>query len=130
MDRDEAIRKIRAGLQKRSGKPWSVKGGRGTAWGWITIDAPPSRATWSHRLKQTPGVLVPDLPENYEPYDTGKPGHSMSPQDRAELTKLLGLEQIVSFQGESVPASNNHYQEFVDRAEGRTPSVIGKPYWD
>jgi len=49
--RDSAIERIRAALKRRSGKLWSVKGGRGTGWGWITIDAPPARQTWSHRLK-------------------------------------------------------------------------------
>lgn len=46
--RDEAIREIKRALEKRSGKRWSVTGGRGTAWGWITIDAPPARRTWRH----------------------------------------------------------------------------------
>ncbi len=35
MDRDEAIKRIRAALKRRSGKLWSVTGGRGTSWGWI-----------------------------------------------------------------------------------------------
>lgn len=43
MDRDEAITKIRTALKARSNKRWSVRGGTGTAWGWITIIAPPSR---------------------------------------------------------------------------------------
>src|SRR5919106_1076456 len=42
-DRDEAIRQIRAALRRRSGRAWSVTGGRGTAWGWITITAPRAR---------------------------------------------------------------------------------------
>lgn len=42
-DRDEAIARIRAGLKKRTGRPWSVTGGRGTAWGWIRIGSPPAR---------------------------------------------------------------------------------------
>lgn len=43
MHRNEAIAQIRAALQKRSGKSWSVKGGRGTAYGWIDISSPPQR---------------------------------------------------------------------------------------
>jgi len=42
-DRDEAIKTIRTALKKRSGKTWSVRGGKGTAWGWIEIDVPPAR---------------------------------------------------------------------------------------
>lgn len=43
MARDEAIARIRKALKARSGKQWSVTGGRGTAYGWITIDVPPAR---------------------------------------------------------------------------------------
>lgn len=126
-DRDEAIKLIRAALKRRSGKDWSVTGGRGTAWGWIQIDAPPRRATWGCRLK---AGAVTDRPEDYEEYDTGEPGHSMSPADRAELGALLGLDGPAHSQGESIPAGSDYRTEYVDRAEGRTPSKIGKPYWD
>lgn len=54
MDRDVAIKRIKTALKKRSGKDWSVKGGRGTAWGWIKIDAPPRRKTWDWVQTQTP----------------------------------------------------------------------------
>jgi hypothetical protein len=36
-----------------------VTGGRGTAWGWITIDAPPKRRTWQWVQTDTP---VPPAP--------------------------------------------------------------------
>ena len=94
--RDSAIAAIRAGLKRRSGKQWSVTGGRGTAWGWITIDAPPARRTWSHRLKA--GVTT-DRPEDYEPYDCGLPNHSMSPTEQTELATLLGLDRAGCHQG-------------------------------
>lgn len=99
---DEAIIRIRKALKARSGKSWSVHRGTGTAYCWITIHAPPSRR--------------------------GEFGY-MSDADRAELAKLLGLETVHS-QGESVAASSAYRQEYVDRAEGREPSVIGEPYWD
>lgn len=101
MDRAEAIKAIRHGLRKRSGRSWSVVGGRGTAYGWITIDAFPSRHVDGH----------------------------MTPEDRKELAELLGLESVHS-QGVSIPASNDYRIEYVDRANGRTPSKIGEPYWD
>jgi hypothetical protein len=53
-DRDAAIKRIKTALQRRSGKTWSVTGGRGTAWGWITIDAPPRRRTWRWLQTSTP----------------------------------------------------------------------------
>lgn len=39
LNRDNVIRTIRAALKRRSLRKWSVTGGRGTAWGWITITA-------------------------------------------------------------------------------------------
>lgn len=127
MDRKETIQRIKAALYRRSGKQWSVTGGRGTAWGWLTITAPPCRCTWSHRLKA--GVTT-DRPEDYEEYNSLEPGHNMGPEDRAELGQLLGLNGSVHHQGVSIAASNDHWQEYIDRAEGRTPSKIAQPYWD
>ena len=127
VDRNTTIKRIKAALKARSGKAWSVTGGRGTAWGWITIEAPPARRTWSNRLK---AGATTNSPEDYEGYDTGKPGGYMSPADSAELGKLLGLDGPVHLQGESIAASSDHYREYIDRAEGREPSVQGQQYWD
>ncbi len=99
--RDEAIKEIRAALKRRSGKAWSVTGGRGTAWGWITIQSPPVRRN-----------------------EFG----GMSDADIAELSELLGKH--VHHQGESIPSQGDYYQEAIDRANGRKPTVIGSPYWD
>lgn len=112
MDRDETIQRIRKALRRRSGKTWSVTGGRGTAWGWITIDAPPARRHFG-----------------FDGEDRGEPG-VMGLANREELGKLLGLEGRVHQQGVNVPASTEYRQEYVDRAEGRVPSVEGTPYWD
>lgn len=101
--RDEAIDRIKKALRARSGKAWSVRGGRGTSWGWIEISAPPKR-------------------QNEFGY--------MTPEDQAELGRLLGLDRPAHMQGVNVPASGKHRQEYVDRAEGREPSVIGEVYWD
>jgi hypothetical protein len=126
LDRDTAIARIKAALRRRSGKAWSVTGGRGTAWGWIHIDAPPARRTWQ---RFDTGGTDPTGRPHYADRDTGRPGHNASPADRAELAALLGLE-TVHLQGESIPASSAHYTEYVDRAEGRPPRVIAQPYWD
>ena len=125
MDRNETMSAIKRNLQRRSGKAWSVTGGRGTAWGWVTIDAPPARRT-GHWIKRegTAGN-----PGDYDDVDTGVKGGHMTAADRAELATLLGLE-AVHFQGESIPAGFDYYREYVDRAEGRAPTVTGKPYWD
>lgn len=103
MDRNETIKEIRAALKRRSGKTWSVTGGTGTAWGWISISSQPK-----HRNEY---------------------GY-MSDADRAELGQLLGFDAPVHRQGESIASSNDHYQEYIDRANGRVPSKIAQPYWD
>jgi hypothetical protein len=102
-DRNDAIKLIRAALKRRSGKTWSVTGGRGTAWGWLTITSPPARR--------------------------GEFGY-MTDTDRAELGKLLGLDGPAHHQGVSIPAGSDYRREYVDRAHGLTPSIHGTPYWD
>ena len=124
-DRNVVIARIRAALKRRSGKAWSVTGGSGTAWGWITINAPPARRT-AHWV-QRPGTI--GNPGDYDNRDTGILGGHLTPADAAELAALLGLEAI-HFQGASIAASHDYRREYVDRAEGRTPSVIATPYWD
>jgi thioesterase domain-containing protein len=101
-DRDETIAAIRAALKKRSGKPWSVTGGRGTAWGWIRISAPPARS---------------------------REFGSMTAADAAELTTLLSLDRAHD-QGVSVPASWEHRREYLERAHGRPVTAIAQAYWD
>ena len=101
--RKEIIATIKTALESRSGKRWSVTGGKGTAYGWITISSPPARR---------------------ERYDY------MSDADRAELAALLGFDKPVHMQGEDIPSSSRHYAEYIDRAEGREPQVLGEQYWD
>ena len=124
--RDDAIGRIKAALKRRSGKAWSVTGGRGTAWGWIKIDAPPARCTW--QLQRKAGATGNTM-ENYEDYDTGTTGGHMSPTDREQLRTLLGLTTL-HHQGVSIMASTDAYNEYIDRAEGRSPTKIAEPYWD
>lgn len=101
-DRDITINEIHTALRRRSGKAWSVTGGRGTSWGWIRISAPPAR-------RETFGY--------------------MSAADAAELGQLLNLDGAAHAQGVSVPASSCYYREYVDRANGRA-FVAATPYWD
>lgn len=101
LDRNVAIKLIRDALKKRSGKQWSVTGGRGTSWGWIEINSPPARRV------------------NYE----------MTPADAAELAGLLGLDRAHS-QGVSIAASSDHRREYIERARGQEPTKIAERYWD
>jgi len=115
LSRNAVIRRIRVALERRSGKTWSVTGGRGTAYGWITIDAPPRRRGW-------------DL-EGTQRVEAGRTGYA-SLSDRRDLATLLGLPGFVHAQGQMIPAGHDYYREFLDRAEGRAPRVHGTPYWD
>ena len=125
-DRNATIKAIRTALQRRSGKPWSVTGGKGTAWGWIHIDAPPARRTWRHFLPSGHA----DIPSNYLEGDSGRPGGHMGPEDRAALSQLLGLSAPCHMQGESVPSQLDYRMEYLARAHGQTPAAIGVPLWD
>jgi hypothetical protein len=89
LGRDETIAAIRSHLRARSGRSWSVTGGRGTAWGWISIHVPPKAR--------------------------GEFGY-MSEADAALLAELLGLDRV-SRQGHSIPAGSGHYRAAVERAE-------------
>lgn len=113
MDHNDTIRRIKSALQKRSGKSWSVTGGKGTAWGWITIDVPPARKTFDWAGTAT----------------VAEWGHA-SLEERIELATLLGFSTPVHPQGVSIAASNDYYQEYIDRAEGKNPGKIAQPYWD
>lgn len=81
---------IRAALLTRSDRTWSVINGRGTAYGWLTITAPPARL---------------------DAYG------GMTDGDRAELSRLLGVE--VYPPGASVPPGAASYRTWIARAEGK-----------
>lgn len=126
LDRDETIAAIRSALKRRSGKAWSVKGGRGTGAGWISIDAPPRRKTahWVDKGRRDAYGNV-----EYDLEDTGELGGYMTPADAEELRELLSLDRV-HHQGVSIAASTGHRVEYVARAEGRSPSTFGVQYWD
>jgi len=173
MERNETMKKIKSALKRRSGKEWSVTGGKGTAWGWLMIQSPPKRRTW--KWIQTPDETPPAPGAVYRGLAGVTPGYRvngssddqikspaedpwvneakrdgrnllftwevedpayefghMSPADREELCKLLGLEDRhgVHHQGVSIPAGGDYWQEYLDRAEGRKPTAYGQQYWD
>lgn len=101
-DRDDVIRTIRTALKARTGRTWSVTGGRGTAWGWVTITAPPARR------------------DQY--------GH-MTADDRAVLADALG-KATVYHGGETIPPQSDYRTEYVQRATGQPVTVVGVPAWD
>ena len=114
MSRNEAIATIKTALKRRSGKAWSVTGGRGTAWGWITIDVPPARR----------GYAFDGITPDHDSF-----AHA-SLAEREELAQLLGLSSPVHAQGVKIPAGLDYYQEYSERAEGKPITRQGTQYWD
>lgn len=102
MDRNETIARLRKALKASTGRTWSVTGGRGTAWGWITVTAPPAR-------RAEYGYMTDD--------------------DCRVLADALRLE-AVHCQGVSIPSQTDFRQEYLDRAEGRAITTRGVPQWD
>ncbi len=102
LDVKSVCKAISAALKKRTGRAWSVTHGRGTAYGWITIHSMPAK-------RDECGF--------------------MSNEDRACLANALGLERV-SHQGESVPASNDHRREYLQRARFGAATQVAEAYWD
>jgi hypothetical protein len=114
LDRASVIKRIREALQRRTGRTWSVTGGKGTAYGWLTIDAPPARRTFGS------DGTTPSTSE----------WGSMSADDRETLYTALGLDVPSYSTNVSVPSSNDYYREYIDRAEGRPVAKQAESYWD
>ena len=100
-NRNATIAEIKRALKKRSGKAWSVTGGRGTVWGWLTIQSRPAQQT----------------------------SEGMSIEDRRELAALLALN-VVHSHGVKVPSSHAHRREYLHRANGITVAKPAEQYWD
>jgi hypothetical protein len=43
IDRDEAVKRLKAAMKQATGRNWRVYGDRGTAWGWLNVRSPKSR---------------------------------------------------------------------------------------
>jgi len=116
LDRNEVVKRIKAALRRKTGKTWSVTGGRGTGWGWITVQAPKSRR-----------ISVRDNPAYVDPWET--PGelryfeyirengdnYFTSRAACAELALAFGLDKPVHYQGLSIsPEKWGYYLELVE----------------
>jgi hypothetical protein len=131
LDRNDAIQLIREALKRRSGKTWSVTGGRGTGWGWIRIQAPPARRV-GHKQNPEYGdinVVRTDIPMYVDDPDSEYRSYT-SEQECRELAELFGLDRPVHCQGLSIPAASDYRRWYVAAALGKEP--IGNPqqYWD
>jgi hypothetical protein len=97
--RDDAIARIRAALKRRTGRPWSVRGGRGTAWSWIEVSAPPARSDEFGRI---------------------------SIEDANTLARIFGLPAN-HFLGGCWSISREEREHMVARAEGLGVEDLDRP---
>lgn len=105
-DVDAACKVLRKLLRERTGRDWSVTRGRGTAYCWIRIHAPPKRRC--------------------------KFGY-LSIEDQILLSAALGGDRSVSEQGESIRTERGVRGSYVFRIAGvEVPNdwQISSPSWD
>jgi hypothetical protein len=121
--RSEVISTIRKALKERTGRPWSVKGGRGTGWGWIDVQAPPRRRI-GH--VENPNFSPWDNPvgNTEKPYLEVEPDEDhgawyTSNEDQELLREALGVTNMVGPQGLTV--SPDSWEFYVDRAVNGPP---------
>ncbi len=132
--RNEAIDLIREALRRRSGKTWSVTGGKGTAWGWIRITSPPKR-----RVAHVPNPAhdPADRWTTESAYLEVEPvgekevcGWYMNRDDMAELGALLGQKGPAHCQGVSIAAASDYYRYYIAAAMGLETNTTPERYWD
>ena len=116
LDRSEVVKRIKAALKCKTGKTWSVHGGCGTAWGWLTVEAPKSRRV---SVKDNPAYVDPwETPgelryfeyirENGENYFTSRAAC-------AELALAFGLSEPTHYQGLQIaPEKWEYYLELAE----------------
>lgn len=126
VDRSEVTKFIKANLKKRTGRDWSVTGGRGTAWGWLRIEAPKSRRV-CHDPNPAHEPFAPvgdpardELPWVERPPAEGETAWYTSQEDRVVLAEALGIGlNQSSCQGVSI--SPDSWDFYMDRAENGPP---------
>lgn len=102
-ERRDAVRRIKTALREITGLAWSVHGGRGTAWGWITVEAPKSRRV---SIRDNPAYEdeweTPDEPRHFEYRRTdGHPNCYTSESDCETLAIAFGRDRV-GWQGVSI----------------------------
>ena len=110
-----------------------MTGGRSTAWGWLTIDAPPRRRTWQHDgvcdFPDEPRMqLLPPEHRTAWKNDPSKKYGYTSQQERCELAALLDLRPPVHCQGVSVPPDS--WEVYARKAEGEVGLHEPEHHWD
>ncbi len=128
-ERSDVCKRIKKALRKRTGLSWSVTGGRGTAWGWLNIQAPKGRLICRDQNPNYDWHL--DNYQDEKPFierqaTEGETAYYTSQEDREILAKALGLGMNeVSAQGVSI--SPEKWNFYLERAENGLPIPEPQP---
>lgn len=120
IERKDAVKRIKAALKKKTGKTWSVTGGRGTAWGWLCVQAPKKRRV-SHKENPACNRMVYPLPPGQSLYieyvrENGV-NYYTSDVDCEELARAFGLSSKVHYQGLNIsPDQRELYVKMIEEA--------------
>lgn len=113
INRADAIKSIKVGLKKLTGRSWNVSGNRGTAYGYINIDAPKARRNFDSYGK---------LLEQVDSYAY------MGLEDRRALAQVFKCGDTVHFQG--MVCSPDEREFTVAAAEGRIKPCANGNGWE
>lgn len=121
IERNEATKRLRKALKAKTGKSWSVWGDRGTAYGWITVEAPKARRVSEKLAPQFASIVDVPLGTPVEEYlieYTGPAGTNdyTSLADRKILANIFKtLNRGTLRQGLSISPDSREW--YVQRAE-------------
>jgi hypothetical protein len=134
MDTNAVCKRIKSALVKR-GLTWvSVKHDTGTAYGWLNIGVMPSKqAQGYHGMNcEQLTALCDALGFDESDYHRCSVNRRDFPDSTTCQVLLRETYKGIRWGHNSIGVMDTYdaYKEFIDRAEGRTPSVYGVRYWD
>lgn len=106
LDRKEVVKRIKAALKRKTGKSWSVHGGKGTSWGYITVEAPKSRRISYRENPDCADLFNAPWAERVIEYRSDGANYNTSLADRTELAAVFGLRRPVHHQGLQISPDN------------------------
>ena len=120
--RTQDAKKIKARLKELTGKAWSVTGGTGTAYCWLTVQAPKSRRV-AHGVNpdwdgydNIPVCIAKTGSPPWIDYISDDPADNlyMGNEDRELLGTVFGLARLAHHQGLSIsPDNRDHYMTYI-----------------
>ena len=118
INRPDSIARIRAALKAKTGRNWSVSYGRGTASGWMRVQAQPrDRVCRDDNPAYDWQNPKPEIPASLERKpEPGEIGYYTSLSDCKIIAAAFGLNRPVHFQGLSIsPDERGWYLAQVEK---------------